>query len=454
MQTAATIPTTRRARGAEYMDDPSVRPELLATELRFLRVLNAVTGAGAGVAEEIAAHLAPRAGDEIRVADFGAGEADIGRGFLRLARARGWKARWHATDRSPDVLEIARRTTTDPDLTFGQVDVLEGADALGPRSHDVTHASLMLHHLVDADVVRALRQMGRVARRMVIWNDLVRDRAGLAGAAISTILGPRHLRHDAVQSVRRGFTLDEAEAIAAAAGLRVRSIRRWRHSPRFLLSAFPAEPDDTRGRPVIRADEIRVGYGRRAVLDGASLEVRAGEVRVLLGRNGSGKSTLLRALVGAAACTAGRVWCDRSGAPVGYLPQLGGLIGQLDAAANIRFTLEAAGWDRARIEPAIARALEEFAVAHLAHTRVDRISGGQARRVALAVAFAADPTAILLDEPESGLDTDGRGLLQQAVVAAARRGAGILVATHEPALLRDAATGAGIAFGEHRLENA
>jgi putative ABC transport system ATP-binding protein len=72
--------------------------------------------------------------------------------------------------------------------------------------------------------------------------------------------------------------------------------------------------------------------------------------------------------------------------------------------------------------------------------------------VALAAAFAADPTAIVLDEPEAGLDAEGRVMLMAAIVAAAQRGAGVLVATHEPDALRAACGRAGVPFGEHRLE--
>ena len=55
-----------------------------------------------------------------------------------------------------------------------------------------------------------------MARRAVVWNDLIRDGAGVAGARVMSLAGPAPVRHDAVLSVRRGFTLDEAESFAEA----------------------------------------------------------------------------------------------------------------------------------------------------------------------------------------------------------------------------------------------
>ena len=446
------FPTTTRASGAELMDSASPDPRMLAAEFRLLRRFNRWTTAAAAVERAVDCVMGAVRGTAVSVVDFGAGSADIGRAFLRIAARRGWNAEWLAADRSERVLEIAASDGADAGLRFACVDVLDAVDAVGERSHDVAHASLVLHHLADADVVRALHRMGRVARRAVVWNDLIRDRAGIAGAHAMSFGGPATVRHDAVLSVRRGFTLDEAEAFAEAAGLRVRSVRRWRHGPRFVLVAEPASGPMPPCRPVVRADGVSAGFAGRRVVADASLVVHAGEVRVLRGANGAGKTTLLRTLVGALRPMAGRAWCDRAFGPVGYLPQAGGLVAGIDARSNVEFVLEACGVASSRRSTAIDGALTAFGARELAGTRGDRMSVGQARRVALAAAFAADPMAIVLDEPEAGLDAAGRALLMDAIVAAAKRGAGVLVATHEPEALRAACGRAGVLFGEHRLE--
>ena len=446
------FPTTSRASGAELMDSASPDARMLAAEFRLLRRLNRWTTAAAAVERAVDCVMGAVRGTGVSVADFGAGSADIGRAFLRIAARRGWNAHWLAADRSEDVLAIAVADGAAAGLRFARVDVLEAVAAVGERSHDVAHASLMLHHLADDDVMRALHQMGRVARRAVVWNDLIRDRAGIVGAHAMSFGGPAAVRHDAVLSVRRGFTLDEAEAFAEAAGLRVRSVRRWRHGPRFVVIAEPASGPMPACRPVIRADGLSAGFAARRVVADASLVVHAGEVRVLLGANGAGKTTLLRTLVGALRPMAGRAWCDRAFGPVGYLPQAGGLVAGIDARSNVEFTLEACSIAPSRRGPAVDEALAMFGARELAGARVDRMSVGQARRVALAAAFAADPTAIVLDEPEAGLDAGGRAMLMAAIVAAAQRGAGVLVATHEPEVLRAACERAGVPFGEHCLE--
>ena len=446
------FPTTSRASGAELMDSASPDARMLAAEFRLLRRLNRWTAAAAAVESAVDGVMGAVRGDGVSVVDFGAGSGDVGRAFLRTAARRGWNAEWLAADRSEDVLAIAAADGAAAGLRFACVDVRAAAATVGERSCDVAHASLVLHHLADADVVHALHQMGRVARRAVVWNDLIRDGAGVAGAHVMSFGGPAAVRHDAVLSVRRGFTLDEAEAFAEAAGLRVRSVRRWRHGPRFVVVAEPASAALPPRRPVIRADGISAGFAARRVVAEASLVVHAGEVRVLLGANGAGKTTLLRTLVGALPPTSGRAWCDRAFGPVGYLPQAGGLVAGIDARSNVEFTLEACGIAPARRGPAGDAALAAFGARELAGTRVDRMSVGQARRVALAAAFAADPAAIVLDEPEAGLDAAGRAMLMDAIVAAAKRGAGVLVATHEPDALRAACGRAGVPFGEHRLE--
>lgn len=445
------FPPTSRAAGTELLDAAEPDARMAADEFRFLRRLNAVCTAGDAVADAVARAWGPGAGTDVSVVDFGGGTAEIGRAFLRAARRRDWRPAWLATDRSDAVLALAR-AVGEEGLAFARADLLDAVRAVGARTHDVAHASLVLHHLADADVVRALHQMGTVARRLVVWNDLLREPLGVLGARMMTLGASPTLRHDAVLSVRRGFTMDEASAFAEAAGLRVRDVRRWRNGPRFVLVADAADGPVPVRRPVIRATDVCVRFGACSVLERVSLQVGAGQVVALVGANGAGKTTLLRTLAGARPPQSGRAWCDRAFAPVGYLPQHGGLVAGLDAHANVAFALEASGWPAGRRDAAVRAALDAFGVVQLGSTRVDRMSVGQARRVALAAAFAPAPAALLLDEPEAGLDADGRARLAAAIVAAAQRGAGVLVVTHEPGALQAACTAAGVAFASRGVD--
>jgi ubiquinone/menaquinone biosynthesis C-methylase UbiE len=130
------------------------------------------------------------------------------------------------------VLAVARRNLSDTNhVTLLQADVR--AIPLPDASVDVAHASLLVHHLDPPDVVRALRELRRVARRGVVVNDLRRGPIAFAvtAATVLVLSRGRYTRHDGVQSARRAYTLAELDEMAAAAGLR-RAARISRLLPR------------------------------------------------------------------------------------------------------------------------------------------------------------------------------------------------------------------------------
>jgi len=210
----------------ELLDGEWLDPHDLRVNLREMAMLNRLPG---GTTDSVRATLRLLDGSaDASVVDVGTGSGDFAR---RLHRRRP-AARITVVDLRPEVLEIAARNLRD----LRRVSVVQ-ADArslpLGDGAVDVAHASLLIHHFDPVDVVVALREMRRVARRGVVVNDLRRGRTAFALSALAVLAlsRGRYTRHDGVLSARRAYTLPELDDLAAEAGLRVAS-RTLRVMPR------------------------------------------------------------------------------------------------------------------------------------------------------------------------------------------------------------------------------
>lgn len=194
--------------------------------------------------------------------------------------------------------------------------------------------------------------------------------------------------------------------------------------------------------PAIRLRGTVALVGRYPVLAGADLEVRAGEVVVVAGANGAGKTSLLRVCAGLLAPNAGEaevlgVDLRRSRRElrgrIGFLSHESGLYEDLTLEENLRFALRSARRPLGRL----AMALERTGLPdRLRHRPVRALSAGQRRRADLASLVARAPELWLLDEPHANLDPDGKAMLTRLLAQAAEEGAAVLVASHEPELLR------------------
>jgi thiamine transport system ATP-binding protein len=155
------------------------------------------------------------------------------------------------------------------------------------------------------------------------------------------------------------------------------------------------------------------GSGNR-VLDDVSLSVRAGDVVALLGPSGSGKSTLLRAVAGIIPPDSGRIvvhGVDVTELPthrrgIGMVFQDNQLFPHLSVLDNVAFGPKMAGVSRSERVERAARWLRRVGLAGFDDRRVTDLSGGEAKRVALARTLAAEPSIVLLDEPLTGLDRE------------------------------------------------
>lgn len=201
-------------------------------------------------------------------------------------------------------------------------------------------------------------------------------------------------------------------------------------------------------KPAIAATGLVVDLAGREVLHGVSLTVDAGAWCVVVGASGSGKTTLLRAIAGLQPLRAGRIELagelasdgarlvlppERRG--VGLMFQGGGaaLWPHLDAQATVEFVLSCRGTPRAQRAAQARRWLELVELGPLARRKPGELSGGEAQRLALARALAAEPGTLLLDEPLGPLDAGLRAELVGRLAALRRQRALTLVhVTHDP----------------------
>jgi zinc transport system ATP-binding protein len=177
--------------------------------------------------------------------------------------------------------------------------------------------------------------------------------------------------------------------------------------------------------------------GGKVLVEGVDLRMGPGEVVALVGANGSGKSSLLRAVVGEIPHTGQILVRGR----IGYLPQrldfdASSCVAVMDLfAASLSWRPPWLGVTRV-VRRAALESLERVGADHLAQRRFGRLSGGERQRVLLALAITPMPDLLLLDEPESGIDLEGLGLLHHHVGALCLHcRVGVLIATHAPETL-------------------
>jgi len=171
----------------------------------------------------------------------------------------------------------------------------------------------------------------------------------------------------------------------------------------------------------LRAIGITVRFDQRLILDDVDLSIDDGEIVALLGPSGSGKSTLLRVIAGLLRSESGMIRWDEQDLTalpphrrqIGLVFQDEQLFPHLDVAGNIGFGLRMAHVPRRRIAERTDELLHLVQLEGFGHRSIHELSGGEAKRVALARALAPSPRVLLLDEPLTGLD---RELHDQLVV--------------------------------------
>jgi len=196
---------------------------------------------------------------------------------------------------------------------------------------------------------------------------------------------------------------------------------------------------------MIRFENVSVAFGEVSALTNIGLEIEAGALAVLVGPSGSGKSTLLRLAIRLVEPSLGRVYVrgedvSRTDAAslrrsVGYVIQSIGLFPHRTVAQNIATVPRLLGWPKDRIRARVSAmlALVRLGGDELEDRYPSELSGGQAQRVGLARALAADPDILLMDEPFGAVDPITRRELRGELRRIHREtGKTILLVTHDP----------------------
>ena len=236
---------------------------------------------------------------------------------------------------------------------------------------------------------------------------------------------------------------------ARQAQSKLKSIERLRRG------APAADPRDNRtlafsfgdagrsGRVVLELSDARIEAGNRVLLDGAELWLERGEHVCLVGANGSGKTTLVETLAGRRPPAAGKLSRGHN-VELGYLAQHTE-VGDGDATA-LQYAQRATGLSEARTRALLGRFLfsgEE------AGRRLDQLSGGEARRLSLALLTNSSANLLILDEPTNHLDLESREALEDALTSFAGT---VLLISHDRALL-EAVGSRTVLIENRRLES-
>ena len=191
-------------------------------------------------------------------------------------------------------------------------------------------------------------------------------------------------------------------------------------------SGTPNSPSDT----LIEINHVTFGYGSgRTILNDVSLKFARGKVTAILGGSGCGKTTLMRLIGGVYPVTKGEVKFDgevvdagnkqqlyRLRSRLGMLFQFGALFTDLTVFDNVAFPLrEHTDLSESMIRDIVLMKLNAVGLRGAAQLRISEVSGGMARRIALARAIVQDPELIMYDEPFAGLDLISMGVAAKLI---------------------------------------
>jgi lipopolysaccharide export system ATP-binding protein len=202
-----------------------------------------------------------------------------------------------------------------------------------------------------------------------------------------------------------------------------------------------SDPSATATNVLLYTEGLIKSYKGRRVVNGVSIEVKAGEIVGLLGPNGAGKTTTFNMVVGVVTPDNGAVkflnqdvtrlaMHHRARLGIGYLTQEPSVFRKLTVEQNVLAILETCKLTKAEREVRLKYLLDELDMRRLSKSKAYTLSGGEKRRLEITRALVTTPKLLLLDEPFSGIDPITVFEVQKIVRRLRDRGLGILITDH------------------------
>ena len=178
----------------------------------------------------------------------------------------------------------------------------------------------------------------------------------------------------------------------------------------------------------ITLKKISLSYNKRQILDDVSFNIREGEICGLLGPNGVGKSTIFNIIVGLVKPNYGDIYINQKNVTevpiykraidfgLSIVPQTGGVFSNLTCLENLRAISEIVVEKKDERNFKIEKMISKFELDAVKNTKAKHLSGGQRKKVSIAMSLMSDPKIILMDEPFQGLDIMSTRDLQETIV--------------------------------------
>ena len=179
---------------------------------------------------------------------------------------------------------------------------------------------------------------------------------------------------------------------------------------------------------ILKLDKVSLKYGRKIILEDLNLQLNTGQILGLLGPNGVGKSTIFNIITGLVSQDFGSVFINSENVSqdpisqrtskfkIGFVPQIGGFFQDLTVYQNLKAIAEITIKNSDFREEKINSLISKFEMDPITDIKANNLSGGQRKKLVIALALISDPKILLLDEPFAALDVMTIKILQEIIV--------------------------------------